>query len=56
MFRLDLKKPVAYRATNTKTSGAFRLETYKVFKDSDGLYIIKRKIKIYLTPENCVNI
>ena len=56
MFRLDLKKMLAYRASNTHRTGSFRLETFKVLEDSDGLYVIRKKSKIYLTPKNCSNI
>ena len=56
MFKLDAQRKVVYRATNTKTSGAFRVETYKLYEDDGGLYILKRRQKVYLTPENCTNL
>ena len=59
MFKLEINKNgtiIAYRATNTKTSGAFRVETYIVFGDDNGIYVLKRKKKVYLTGKNCSNL
>lgn len=56
MFKLDAQRKVVYRLINTKRSGAFRVETYKLYEDDGGLYILKRKQKVYLTTENCTNL
>ena len=58
MFKLDLKKQVVYYISNSKKTGSSRITTYKINLDKGGWYGIptRHKSKVYLTPENCINL
>lgn len=58
MYKVDVKRGLAYEAGNTKKTGAFRLYTYKIEEDDFGAYIFipRKKKKVYLTHSNCIKI